>query len=236
MNLKIKIMKRLPDVTDEEIRSHMNFDKVLQQRNTIVKTGNFLKACLAVSGVAVISVLSYVYTSNKTSGTQSVVNPAAIEKEVEAPALPQQDRATNQKADDVSERRTKQHVEEKKAPKTEIQSKKQNTEVPQVPESLYIQAEPVSGYDALFAYFRSNLSYPKEAIADSIQGVLTVSFVINKEGKPQNIEFQKSLGEPFEKEVLKLIQQMPPWKPASLNGKPVNSKISLPLTFELMKK
>jgi len=226
-------MKRHPDVTEEEIKSYMNFDKVLAKRNTIVRTGNFFKAGLAVSGVTVLSVLLYVYTPKELSHSRSVAIPAPDEPKKEILAQPQQ--TVNDKTDVVPVEIQKEEEVIEQQVQPEAKSKKSN-EIPQVPENLYVQAEPVNGYDYLFSYFRSNLTYPKEAVADSIQGVLTVSFVINKEGKPQNVEFQKSLGAPFEKEALKLIQQMPPWKPASLNGKPVSSKISVPLTFELIKK
>ena len=70
---------------------------------------------------------------------------------------------------------------------------------------------------------------------DSIQGIMKISFVINEEGKPVSIRTEESLGKPFDGEAVKLIESMPPWKPALLNGKPVKSRISLPLTFEIRK-
>jgi TonB family protein len=106
---------------------------------------------------------------------------------------------------------------------------------PEIKEDGYFQAEPLMGYSDLYEYFNANLVYPVEALKDSIQGVQTVSFVINTKGKPEQIEVIKSLGQPFEKECLRLIENMPEWKPATLNGKPVNSKISIPLTFQIQK-
>ena len=98
-----------------------------------------------------------------------------------------------------------------------------------------MQAEPADGYSALYAYFNSNLVYPSEALKDSIQGVETVSFVINTDGKPEKITIRQSLGEPFEKEARRLIENMPLWKPATLNGKAVPSQMSVPLTFQIQK-
>lgn len=106
-------------------------------------------------------------------------------------------------------------------------------EIPEIKSSVYVQAEPVDGYPALYQYFDSNLVYPQEALKDSVQGVITVSFVINREGKAENMEVKQSLGAPFEKEARRLIENMPPWKPATLNGKEVASKISVPLTFQI---
>lgn len=107
---------------------------------------------------------------------------------------------------------------------------------PSKPETVYVQAEPVEGYEVLYAYFAKEIIYPQEAVKDSIQGVLTVTFLINKQGKPEKIKTSGSLGRAFEIEALRLIENMPLWKPATLNGQPVTSKLSIPLTFQLQKK
>jgi len=102
-------------------------------------------------------------------------------------------------------------------------------------ESIYVQAEPINGYASLYAYLNANLQYPTESVKDSIQGIQTVSFIINVEGNPEKIQFGESLGSPFEIEARRLIENMPAWKPATLNGKPVSSKLALPITFEIKK-
>jgi len=100
-------------------------------------------------------------------------------------------------------------------------------------EDTYIQAEPQQGYAQLYAYFRENLTYPKEALRDSTEGVETVSFMIDEQGKPGKIEVTHSLGEVFDQEALRIIRNMPPWNPAMLNDRPVASQLSVPLTFQL---
>jgi TonB family protein len=103
------------------------------------------------------------------------------------------------------------------------------------PEDLYVQAEPIEGYTKLYDYFAENLIYPAEALSDSIQGVQTISFIVSANGKPENITISNSLGLPFETEARRLIGNMPLWKPATLNGKPVPSKVAVPLTFQIKK-
>ncbi|MFM8912760.1 MAG: energy transducer TonB, partial [Flammeovirgaceae bacterium] len=100
----------------------------------------------------------------------------------------------------------------------------------------YIGAEPVEGFPALYAYFDRELKYPLQALSDSIQGVESVAFIIDKSGKPGKIEIQQSLGAAFDHEVIRLLQNMPPWKPATLNGEPVMSKQSVPFTFKITRK
>jgi protein TonB len=102
-------------------------------------------------------------------------------------------------------------------------------------DEVYVQAEPQTGYATLYDYFAANLKYPSDALADSIQGVQTISFIINTNGTPEKIMITNSLGDSFDKEARRLIETMPAWNPATLNGRPVASKVSLPLTFQIQK-
>jgi TonB family protein len=98
---------------------------------------------------------------------------------------------------------------------------------------VYLQAEPLEGYTHLYAYFNENLLYPPQAVKDSVEGIETVSFTIDQQGMPTLITITQSLGPLFDQEAIRLIRQMPAWKPATLNGHPVASQLSVPLTFEL---
>jgi TonB family protein len=242
MKLKVNLMKRPPDMTDDEISKYMNFDQVLQKRNALVRTQWFYRAGFIAAGAVVVGVLLYRNVPAEQASPQVVTEqPARSENEIApktAPALTDEVPAPTDEASSATTAEVRVAPAPKpKSGKSAATTTNENTPASESPvhESIYIQAEPVSGYDSLFAYFKANLHYPTEAIPDSVQGVLTVSFVINKQGSIDHIEFPKTLGTPFEKEALKLIEKMPPWKPATLDGKPVDSKVSLPLTFELVK-
>jgi protein TonB len=100
---------------------------------------------------------------------------------------------------------------------------------------VFIQAEPVAGYPALYEYFMRELKYPAEAVADSVQGVVSVMFTINAQGKPEKIQVEQSLSPALDREAMRVIANMPAWKPATYNQKPMPSRISLPLTFQIKK-
>jgi protein TonB len=99
----------------------------------------------------------------------------------------------------------------------------------------YVEAAPAKGYPDLYAYFEKELTYPEEAMSNPVEGVVTVAFTITRKGKIENINIDNSLGELFDREAMRVITQMPDWKPASYNGKPVSSTVSLPLTFQYKK-
>jgi hypothetical protein len=50
-------------------------------------------------------------------------------------------------------------------------------------------------------FFSTNLEYPTDGLKDSVQGVQTISFVINTAGKPEQIQGCKFPGRTFDKEA-----------------------------------
>lgn len=228
MRLNVKLMKRPPELTDDEISKYMDFDRVIEKRNAILRVRRYYRAGFVLAGAILTGTLLYVLVSSRQN-INTTVSPDKIS--TQTPLVVADSTENVQSLEPVKSDSTPNQVVQTPAKK----QKPGNKEEVDRSEDVYLQAEPIHGYDSLFAYFRNNLSYPAEAVKDSIHGVLTISFVINKQGTIQNVSFPKTLGAPFEKEALKLIEKMPPWKPATLNGVPVLSKVSLPLTFELVK-
>jgi TonB family protein len=242
MDLKIIVMKK-PEVSDDEIRSYMNFEGLLQQRAGVLRK----RARIWRAGVGFIVIASftiiYHFTSTEQTPDQYTGNPAIVpdttEVVHETPGM-SGDTIAGIPTDEVPAMSPKDAAEKpvskQKKEKPKEEADRAIAEKPaHSPENVYVQAEPRDGYDVLFKYFSAALQYPADAIGDSIQGTQTVSFVILADGTVDNIEMIRSLGPAFDKEALRVIREMPPWKPAMLNGKPVKSRLSLPLAFELKK-
>ena len=236
MKQKIKIMKQRPQLSDEEIRSYMDFDRLMANRKLIVNKPKFhyLKWILPVIALTGIGVWLIFSPIEKESQTDSVIS--------EKHAKPVTD--TTEESPSSKEETSKTAVKEgtadvepspKKSSPPAAPDDENKSTVNKSSEDIYIQAEPADGYSSLYAYFNTNLVYPSEALKDSVQGIETVSFIINTDGRPEKITIKQSLGEPFEKEARRLIENMPLWKPATLNGKPVPSQMSVPLTFQIQK-
>jgi protein TonB len=58
------------------------------------------------------------------------------------------------------------------------------------------------------------------------------SFVVAKNGVIQNIKIVNSGRADLDKEVLRVINKMPLWKPGMQNGKAVSVYFNLPVTFQ----
>lgn len=233
-------MKHKQQPSDEEIQSYMNFDRLLEKRKTVLNSSR-LHTILkwSVSVTTTVLVVSWFYFSREAD-RPIVKRDTPVEQVM--PETPLKITSIDSGADKsvskekTSEKPVTEDIPQGKVPantpgKSDLQQKAE----PEIKEDGYFQAEPLMGYPDLYEYFNANLVYPADALKDSIQGVQTVSFVINTNGKPEQIEVIKSLGPPFEKECRRLIENMPEWKPATLNGKPVDSKISIPLTFQIQK-
>ena len=76
------------------------------------------------------------------------------------------------------------------------------------------------------------LEYPPEAQKNRIQGRVIVSFVVNKKGKAQDLQVDKGLGYGCDRAAIEAVQKAS-FEPATKNGKPVNFKFALPITFSL---
>ena len=79
------------------------------------------------------------------------------------------------------------------------------------------------------------LRYPQEAIDLGIQGRVVVDFVVERDGTVTDAQVTKSVHYLLDAEALRVIMVSPKWKPATINGKPVRVKISVPVEFKLRK-
>ena len=89
------------------------------------------------------------------------------------------------------------------------------------------------GDEALMAYLRKNMKYPKDAMANAIQGKVLVEFVVEKDGSISNVKVVRSVDVLLDKEAVRVTQNMPKWKPGTQNGEPVRVRMTYPLTFRL---
>jgi protein TonB len=94
-------------------------------------------------------------------------------------------------------------------------------------------AEFPGGMEGLYKFLNKNIKYPASARRMGVDGKVFIEFVVNKEGEISDVKVLKSLSTDCDKEALRLVSMMPPWKPGKQNGKAVRSRFVLPLTFKL---
>ena len=80
------------------------------------------------------------------------------------------------------------------------------------------------------------MKYPAEAVRNGIQGRVLVDFIINENGKVQDVKVLKGVDPLLDEEAVRIISGSPDWKPGRLHGQKVKSEISLYVEFRLEKK
>jgi TonB family protein len=82
-------------------------------------------------------------------------------------------------------------------------------------------------------YLSENLRYPEDAQSQGIEGTVIVAFVVNTDGAVSDIEILRGIGGGCDEEVIRIVKGSPNWTPGMAGGKPVRSRMRLPLRFKL---
>jgi protein TonB len=82
-------------------------------------------------------------------------------------------------------------------------------------------------------YLVTSVRYPVIAQENGIQGRVTCSFVINRDGSVVDAEVLRGVDPSLDKEALRVVNAMPKWTPGKQRGKPVRVKYTVPITFRL---
>lgn len=89
------------------------------------------------------------------------------------------------------------------------------------------------GQIAMLKYIMQNIKYPKQIMEEGIQGRVTVSFIVEKDGRVSNVRLLRSVQPSLDKEAIRVVKSMPKWTPGKQNGKPVRVRFNLPVMFKL---
>jgi TonB family protein len=89
------------------------------------------------------------------------------------------------------------------------------------------------GMQELLGFLSKTIKYPAEAEKAGTQGRVIATFVVRKDGSISDARVVKSVDPLLDAEALRVINAMPAWIPGTQNGKPVNVKYTVPISFRL---
>ncbi len=118
-------------------------------------------------------------------------------------------------------------------------SQNKNTEAGSVDDNAVVftvveeMPEYDGGMDELIAYLSSSIEYPKEAKEKGVQGQVIVNFIVDKDGRVTDANIAKGIGSGCDEEALRVVSEMPNWKPGKQRGQSVNVSYNLPINFKL---
>jgi len=87
------------------------------------------------------------------------------------------------------------------------------------------------GLDKVRRFIELTVNYPVQAVKQKINGVVLISFDVNKTGLVDNIKVEKGIHPMLDDEAVKAVMKMPPWKPGVRHGRPVIVKFVIPVRF-----
>lgn len=96
-----------------------------------------------------------------------------------------------------------------------------------------VMPEFPGGMQGLFEYMQNNVNYPKEAKNQKIEGRVIVSFIVEKDGSISDVHPLTAVHPLLDKEAMRLVNEMPRWKPGTEKGKAVRVSFALPVSFKL---
>jgi TonB family protein len=89
------------------------------------------------------------------------------------------------------------------------------------------------GDTALEAYILKSIKYPSTAKEKNMEGKVTVKFVVRKDGRITDAKVTKGIGFGCDEEALRIVNSMPLWSPAKINGKTINAYCDVTVNFHL---
>jgi protein TonB len=88
------------------------------------------------------------------------------------------------------------------------------------------------GIDSLRNFIKRNLKYPFRTI--DYEGNVFVEFIVNEGGSISDLKVIKGLCAKCDQSAMELLLSMPKWNPVIIQGKPIKSKMIVPIRFDFI--
>jgi len=104
-------------------------------------------------------------------------------------------------------------------------------------ESIFVVVESMpyfpGGDVARITYLNETIKYPKLARESGIQGLVFVTFVVEKDGNISNVRILRGIGGGCDEEAIRVIKNMPKWIPGKQRNASVRVQFNMPIRFVL---
>ncbi len=94
------------------------------------------------------------------------------------------------------------------------------------------QKMPEPDYN-LMEYLSNNLKYPEKDRRKNVEGRVIVKFVVNEDGSINDITVVQHVSKKIDAEAVRVITEMPKWKPGVMDDKIVKVYFTQPISFKL---
>jgi len=103
--------------------------------------------------------------------------------------------------------------------------------------NIFVFVEDKPGYPggekARLSFLKDNIRYPAFAVESGIQGIVYVTFVVEKDGNISNVALLRGIGGGCDEEAVRVVKRMPKWSPGKQREIPVRVQMNVPIKFQL---
>ncbi|CAM4310505.1 TonB family C-terminal domain-containing protein [Pedobacter westerhofensis] len=96
-----------------------------------------------------------------------------------------------------------------------------------------VQPEYKGGVNNFYRYLGQSIRYPPNCQRMGIQGVVMVTFAVDKDGSLHDIRVSNYANEELAAEAVRVIRQSPSWMPGMMRGRKVRVRYNVPVSFAL---
>ena len=96
-----------------------------------------------------------------------------------------------------------------------------------------VEAAFNGGYEAWKNFLLDELDYPEFSIEYNEQGTVYLSFVIELDGSVGEVKVLRGVSRLLDQEAVRVIKKSPKWSPGIVDGRPVRTRINVPINFVL---
>ncbi|HYG15812.1 MAG TPA: energy transducer TonB [Bacteroidia bacterium] len=89
-----------------------------------------------------------------------------------------------------------------------------------------------TGHGLLENFIKENIIYPEDAVNNSIAGKVKVQFIVEKDGTVSGTKVLEGVHKLLDDEAVRIVN-LTTWTPGNCNGKPIRTKLILPVNFKL---
>lgn len=90
-------------------------------------------------------------------------------------------------------------------------------------------------FPGLKNYVKTHLKYPVPALEAETQGRVEAVAYIGVDGSVGDVSIIRSVSPSCDRAVVRMLQDMPAWVPATRNGQPVAQEVDIAVRFELQR-
>lgn len=113
-----------------------------------------------------------------------------------------------------------------------IKTKKEDPNAIYSTAGLTENPEYIGGMDKFYKFVGENYNMPKTPDAIKLTGKVYATFIIEADGNLSDIKVLRDIGYGTDEEAIRVLKLSPKWNPGTINGEPVRTTYSLPISIQ----